>query len=246
MESLFKNMPDQQPADELDQGLARYRNHLQAGTTGSRELIDGDQRLNECLMTPLFSFRVRRNDSEEYSTSTKDSERQLFSQYGLLGEAIENKTQREEDLESSIIMLNTNTPCSAFICGSQGSGKSYTLSRLLENCLLPDDRFSTLKTALAGIVFNLNLQDERICEATYLRTAGIKVRVLVSPSNADAMKERYTTALNNNKNLNVVPFKVRSSRLNNERMMRLMAFGDNSDNPPFYMQVRILLFREIS
>ena len=36
------------------------------------------------------------------------------------------------------IMQNVHTPNSAFICGSQGSGKSYTLSCILENCLLPD------------------------------------------------------------------------------------------------------------
>lgn len=54
----------------------------------------------------------------------------LFPQYGLLGFSI-----RENDGTGhhEPIMFNMHAPNSVFICGSQGSGKSYTLACLLEN-----------------------------------------------------------------------------------------------------------------
>jgi hypothetical protein len=37
------------------------------------------------------------------------------------------------------VLLNTNSPWSAFLYGSQGSGNLYTLFCMLENCLLKND-----------------------------------------------------------------------------------------------------------
>jgi len=71
-----------------------------------------------------------------------------FKQYSVLGTkqtdeiSDEVKTLDEakvlitgKSTEEKAIFLNTNAPWSAFICGSQGSGKSYTLSCMLENLL---------------------------------------------------------------------------------------------------------------
>ncbi|KAF2195615.1 hypothetical protein K469DRAFT_734157 [Zopfia rhizophila CBS 207.26] len=48
------------------------------------------------------------------------------------------------------VLLNTNSPWSAFLCGSQGLGKSHMLFCILENCLL------TNKQLLSYIGKNLN------------------------------------------------------------------------------------------
>ena len=68
-----------------------------------------------------------------------------LSQYGVLGSVQSNSTTVHEP-----VLLNTNSPWSAFLCGSQGSGKSHTLSCMLENCLLKDDALGRNPNPLAG------------------------------------------------------------------------------------------------
>lgn len=50
------------------------------------------------------------------------------SQFGLLGHLA---SRQSEDLMDPRVMLNTNIPFSAFICGLQGSGKSHTTSCII-------------------------------------------------------------------------------------------------------------------
>lgn len=85
------------------------------------------------------------------------------------------------------LFFNIAAPSSAFICGSQGSGKSHTLSCLLENCLVKSD-VSKLDRPLAGLVFHYDAFTSDLkgipCEAAYLSSdPNITVRVLCSPAN---------------------------------------------------------------
>jgi hypothetical protein len=219
----------------------RYWDLLRAGTSQIHGSTDEERKYNELLMAPLFSFRVRENASLKYEASELKVTKNPFPQYGVLGQTVQDESQPEEDRETRGIMLNTNSPWSAFICGSQGSGKSYTLSRMLENCLVKDNGIGKLDQPLAGIVFNQNHHFDSICEAAYLCTAGVKVKVkvLVSPSSEKKMRTAYTNTLGNNKNLEVAPLLLRDSHITADRMMMLMAFGDNPENPPLYAQVRL-------
>lgn len=62
-----------------------------------------------------------------------------------------SKTQRPDPR----MFLNVNAPWSAFICGSQGSGMSYTMSCMLESCLIPSLPLKNLlPNPLAGLVFH--------------------------------------------------------------------------------------------
>lgn len=79
------------------------------------------------------------------------------------------------------IMHNTSAPSLAFICGSQGSGKSYTFTCMLENGLLPTTAPGTGSSPLAGLVFHYdNNGSTALAEATSLAHSGVKVRVLAS------------------------------------------------------------------
>jgi hypothetical protein len=85
------------------------------------------------------------------------------------------------------IFFNVTAPSSTFICGSQGSGKSHTLSCLLEGCLVPSSA-GKLTKALAGLVFHYDtfISDDggSPCEAAFLASGQqIEVRVLCSPTN---------------------------------------------------------------
>jgi len=85
------------------------------------------------------------------------------------------------------IYQNITAPSSVFICGSQGSGKSHTLSCMLENCLLPSEA-NSLPRPLTGIVFHYDYFTSDAggspCEAAYLSShPAVKVRVLCPPTN---------------------------------------------------------------
>lgn len=85
------------------------------------------------------------------------------------------------------IMINVHAPNSCFICGSQGSGESYTVTCLLEKILIPDDRFGRLQQPVAGLVFHYDSDSSgTIAETIYLASRGVTVKVLVSSSNFEA------------------------------------------------------------
>ncbi|KAF2092001.1 hypothetical protein K490DRAFT_70703 [Saccharata proteae CBS 121410] len=165
--------------------------------------------------------------------------------YALLG--YERVTKRRDGSSTAadpaeIIFLNTNTPWSAFLCGSQGSGKSYTLSCMLEGCLIPSKKIGKLPKPLTGIVFHYDTHSSNsICEAAWLSSPNIKVNVLVSLSNFHRLKALYSRI----PAITVQPLKLRSKHLNVERMRDLMAFGP-AERPPLYMQVLYGILREIA
>lgn len=144
---------------------------------------------NEISAAPIFSESIR-----QYGESLLKSP---FTQYGLLGA---DTSKMSKIVTSSLlstknnpnIYYNTSTPSSVFVCGSQGSGKSHTLSCLLENCLLPSEA-NVLPRPLAGIVshYDMFVSDTggSPCEAAYLSShKGIKTRVLCPPTNVRQLK----------------------------------------------------------
>ncbi len=177
----------------------------------------------------------------------------MFPSYGLLAERQQTygydthisigdggKESAEQDHR---LFLNTNAPWSAFICGSQGSGKSHTLSCILEDALLPDLGLGKLPNKLAGIVFHydkfIGVSSSQICEAAYLCSKGIQVNVLVSPSSFWPMRKLYENlpGLEPGMKPNVAPLLLEPMQLNVERMMKLMAMEDKEGGMPLYMQV---------
>ena len=123
----------------------------------------------------------------------------IFSIYGHLGLRLatykDGEETQETQPEDNLIYSNVNAPWSAFICGSQGAGKSHTLSCLLENALLSDGQLEPNPNPLAGIVFHYDKHSGQgagqICEAAYLASNGINVEVFVSPSNFWKMEKLY-------------------------------------------------------
>jgi hypothetical protein len=111
----------------------------------------------EVTTSPVFTMRVL-DHAERYMWG----ESSLFSQYGLLAGKSntlnENKNNRKtaslHPTQDSRIFFNVRVLSSIFICGSQGSGKSYTLSCLLENYLISSDA-GKLPKPLTALVFLL-------------------------------------------------------------------------------------------
>lgn len=144
-----------------------------------------EDELNEIKATPIFTEAVREY-AHSLAANLKDKP---FSQYGLLAGDISGLTPASSD---NRLFWNISAPSSFFICGSQGSGKSHTLSCLLENALAPGPA-TTLPRPLTGIVFHYDtfVSDTggSPCEAAWLATnKGIKVRVLCPPTNVSTLK----------------------------------------------------------
>ena len=193
--------------------------------------------------TPLFSGKVL--DGSELGT---------FKQYGLLCKVVTSRQSQQLPAGSTKpepcvfdydprIFLNVNAPWSTFICGSQGSGKSYTLSCMLENCLIPS-QLGQLPSPLTAIVFHYDTftsyGSRQLCEAAYLCSAGVPVKVLVSPTNFWRMKQTYENLpllSPISRKPEVVPMKFHDKHLDVTRMMNMMAVSDKDGPVPLYIEV---------
>lgn len=127
--------------------------NVEGRTTISREEEDGSFEIPPSIHTK--ETVNSENEAPDAQDTTEDDPsmqpESLFPQYGLLGFSI-----RDDDGigHHEPIMFNMHAPNSVFICGSQGSGKSYTLACLLENCLIRDPRFGQVQQPVAGLAFN--------------------------------------------------------------------------------------------
>ena len=161
-------------SDTSDSELANYLAHLNIGDVSNQAADLGG--LEELKTTPLFTWPVK-----EAAACLQASRIETFNQYALLGKELTsaNRAPRASPQDSAVF-LNTNAPWSAFICGSQGSGKSYTLTCILENCLFQSRKIGKMPKPLGGVLFYYDTHSTGApCEAAYLATH-IPVTVLVS------------------------------------------------------------------
>lgn len=215
--------------------------------------------LHAITSTPIFSRRVRLVLEHGEILGQDVPGDRFFPQYGFLGlrEATfgpnggQDRSHPSEARDQDLIYANFNSPWSAFICGSQGSGKSHTLSCLLENALLKSDA-CVLPNPLAGIMFHYDnftsCETTQICEAAYLCSLGIPVKVLVSPVNLPNMRRLYANLPGlpaNAPKPRVEPLHFRQRQLNIGNMLTLMAVDDGA-HTPLYMDVIKSILKEMA
>jgi hypothetical protein len=114
-----------------------------------------DPTVEELRMSPLVWWNVKEHI---------EPQQQVQRGYAVLGHIPEAENSSKDDASGlngatrTPVLLNTDSPWSAFLCGSQGSGKSHALSCMLENCLLTDQRIlpriGLNPYPLAGLVFH--------------------------------------------------------------------------------------------
>ncbi|KAJ6016483.1 hypothetical protein N7540_011074 [Penicillium herquei] len=172
------------------------------------------------------------------------------SQYSLLGGVKQAFTFSSPNLENADLekdprlFFNIASPSSTFICGSQGSGKSHTLSCILEGCLIPS-KAGRLLSPLTAVVFHYDTficdNGGSPCEAAFLAShSNVKVRVLCAPTNLQTIKKTYARF-----KINVQPLQIDQSNLNTKRMLDLMAVGQDSGSMPLYMHTVQRILREM-
>ncbi|KAK8872624.1 hypothetical protein PGQ11_003138 [Apiospora arundinis] len=174
----------------------------------------------------------------------------LIPQYGLIGIQVDAPDIPAKD---KLVLANMNVPWSAFICGSQGAGKSHTLSCLLESYIDQNSGTGKLLNPLAGLVMHYdnftNNTTTQLCEAAYLCSSGIPVNVLVCPSHIWTMKRLYTNLPGiDSKSLRprVMPLYLTESQLNISRILKLMAVDPTISNMPLYMEVVMNITRQMA
>ncbi|KAI2620424.1 hypothetical protein GGR54DRAFT_647332 [Hypoxylon sp. NC1633] len=191
-------------------------------------------------------------ESEEsaYSSLSTSTASEIIPQYGLIG-IRQDSADTDSSAEDRLVMANMNVPWSAFICGSQGAGKSHTLSCLLENGLVRDNPAGSLPHPLAGLILHYDkyasYNTVQICEAAYLCSSGIPVTVLVSPSNVWAMKALYSNlpGLKSKAKPKVLPLYLEEKQLDIAKILKLMAVDPTAQEVPLYMEVVMNLVREM-
>lgn len=174
-----------------------------------------------------------------------------FVSYGGLGRVIKQYgSNSTPDMTTDIIYMNTNAPSTTMICGVQGSGKSHTVSVIIENSLIKAGELGLLPEPLSVVVFHLGAAQGGMhlpCESAFLQNPSnpgtkrfkIPVRVLASPSNLTKMKAVYATT-----GAQVVPFYLSTRDLNSSRMFGLMHVTDDGD-VPLYIQVVQQILRDM-
>lgn len=207
--------------------------------------------IEETRTTPLFS-----KEAEEIS------KRELpggfpFKQYGLLagrtrssGERPDGEGSQKRD-EDPRIFLNVSAPWSAFICGSQGSGKSHSLACMLENCLVSHKDLGLLPNPLTAVVFHydpLASVAGQVCEAVYLCSPSVEIRVLVSPTSYHRMSKLYGNLKGLAPGCKVVvePLILKQEYLNVDRLKTFMATDSGEGGLPLYMHSVLRVLREMA
>lgn len=199
--------------------------------------------------SPIFTATVDKFVESRLPPGEQTSE--LVPQYGLIGARLDVSSSSTP--EDGLILGNVNMPWSAFICGSQGAGKSHTLCCLLENALVANNEAGALPRPLAGMVMHYDRYSShsttQICEAAYLCSSGIPLTILVSPSNVWAMKRLYSNMPGlppGSPRPKVIPLYLDEDQLDISRILKLMAVDPTSDQPPLYMEALMSIVREMA
>ncbi|PIL36893.1 hypothetical protein GSI_00583 [Ganoderma sinense ZZ0214-1] len=182
---------------------------------------------------------------------------QKNSQYGVLGSVtaiwqvylIRNLDKGHNYTpQDPRLYINTNAPFSAIVCGVQGSGKSHTVSVLLENMLVSGcDAIGVSHKTLSGLVlhFGEGGSTSLPCEAAFIGHGSNmpgacppKIKVFVSRSSLTRIRRVYSVL---GDAVTVEPLQFSESELDAESILSMMAVG-MSDSAPLYVQ-RILVSR---
>ncbi|KAF5321273.1 hypothetical protein D9619_000751 [Psilocybe cf. subviscida] len=177
------------------------------------------------------------------------------TQYGVFGKIKDIKLDliykgESEKVDEPRLYLNTNAPFSAIVCGVQGSGKSHTVSVMLENMLISNfSAIGSLSKPLAGLVLHYGEGGSNALpsEAAWLSSsissniAGAAVRVYVSRASLQTMRGVYSRF---GDRVVVEPLSFHSSELDAASFLSMMAVG-SSDSAPLYMQILLTILREL-
>ncbi|KAF8992060.1 hypothetical protein BDQ17DRAFT_1370044 [Cyathus striatus] len=207
----------------------------------------GQPHANEIAAHDIDTAPLLTRDAFEKISNTFD----YATQYGLLGRIISVQSKGiMETTNDSRLYLNTNAPFSAIVCGVQGSGKSHTVSTILENMLIPGfSAVGTLAKPLCGLVLHYGesgasaLPSEAACisQPVSSRIKSPPVVVYVSPSSLKTMQTVYSKL---GSKIQVKPLYFQQSELDAAAFLSMMAIS-STESAPLYMQIILSILRRL-
>ncbi|KAF9498486.1 hypothetical protein BDN71DRAFT_1443334 [Pleurotus eryngii] len=173
------------------------------------------------------------------------------TQYGVLGKTLTVRGPRaEESFEDDRLYVNTNAPFSAIVCGVQGSGKSHTVSVLLENMFISDvGAIGTLQKPLSRLILHYGEggSSGRPCEVAWLAVSKFKavnpppIKIFVSSSSLNTMRRVYAPL---GGHVQVEPLYFTETELDAAAFLSMMAVG-SSESAPLYIQILLSILRDL-
>ncbi|KAK1236705.1 Vacuolar protein-sorting-associated protein 33 [Marasmius sp. AFHP31] len=161
------------------------------------------------------------------------------TQYGVFGKILACRLRDKSfSFNDPRLYMNANAPFSAVVCGVQGSGKSHTVSVMLENLLIQDcNSIGSLKKPLCGLVlhFGEGGTGASPCEAAWLAASdrvGIK-----------APRGVYSSVARKGK-VSVEPLLFEEGDLDAQTFLSMMAVG-TSESAPLYIQILLSILRDM-
>jgi hypothetical protein len=123
------------------------------------------QQISELFYGTPVDYRRR-----QPSVVTEDN-RGMCAESGLFGSLLAPSAEQQQGSRSNSVYLNVNEPFCLVATGVQGSGKSHTVSVVLENCLLPfpvpyASPIVALHKPMAALVLHYDQSETNVCEAT--------------------------------------------------------------------------------
>lgn len=212
--------------------LLRYQYFLSQPTlSNAQSYMPSDAEKEELRIAPLIWWDVKSHLDQDPNPVNH------LQQYAILGNVVSDFHSQQQPIKP--VLLNTNSPWSAFLCGSQGSGKSHTMSTMLENCLLQQPELGKNPNPLAALVLHYDgARGSGVCEAAYL-CSKVKTTVLISASNYGNLKRRYEDmARKHGGSIEVKRLLISTEHLDTERVKTLMAVTRDGD-VPLYIQVSL-------
>ncbi|KAF9263534.1 hypothetical protein L218DRAFT_927205 [Marasmius fiardii PR-910] len=175
------------------------------------------------------------------------------TQYGVLGKILACRLREDRfAFNDPRLYMNANAPFSAVVCGVQGSGKSHSVSVMLENMLIPECKaIGSLKKPLCGLVlhFGEGGSGSSPCEAAWLAASGREditaphVRVFVSKASLNTMKGVYSDVASRG-HVSVEPLLFDQGDLDAQTFLSMMAVG-TSESAPLYIQILLSILRNL-
>ncbi|KAL0949678.1 hypothetical protein HGRIS_009716 [Hohenbuehelia grisea] len=170
------------------------------------------------------------------------------TQYGVMGATVSIHSPTSVQIpDDRRLYLNTNAPFSAIVCGVQGSGKSHTVSVMLESMFIRHSPLGCLNQPLSGLILHFGEGGDcaRPCEAAWTgvsKAAGVSappVKVYVSKSSLKTMRNVYQAL---GSNVSVEPLLFDEEDLDAQAFLSMMAVG-SSEGAPLYMQLVMEILR---
>ncbi|PVF93461.1 hypothetical protein CPB86DRAFT_801212 [Serendipita vermifera] len=180
--------------------------------------------------------------------NAKEGEKvERFSQRGLLGRVTRTHSENLKPIPGDVrLYMNLDAPSSGLVCGVQGSGKSHTVSCILESSLMVDRGLELYPPHFQRLFHFDKENGGQPCEAAFLselRDRSRGVEEVVVPVSPTSLKKRRTV-YEDLKHVKVEPLRIAEKEMNAARMLSMMG-ADNLDRVPLYLRTALSILREM-